>query len=263
LNELRKALSEPTLVDKDDSLPNDGQNLLESNLPEVENGNEDPNASHTNDLEKNEVTKETKISSEEISEIETRLYSLFSKKQELLSSIATVTCSKLVPLRETLQNLQKQLHYVRSDTATDKSVCEVSGNFMSSRDADERIAAHYAGKQYVGWTLVREKLKELQKKYPGGYSQIGQHGHNVSAPPSHGGQWAHPPPGYEQVQRGPPPDYNSHRDRQRGQNFPQPPVSNHGRMSGNRRGSSPERWERDRGMSGDDRRSYGYHRSNR
>jgi RNA-binding protein Luc7-like 2 len=47
----------------------------------------------------------------------------------------------------------------------DKTVCEVSGNFMSARDADERIAAHYAGKQYVGWKLVRDKFADMQQKY--------------------------------------------------------------------------------------------------
>jgi hypothetical protein len=38
---------------------------------------------------------------------------------------------------------------------------------MLSRDAEERIAAHYAGKQYVGWKAVRAKLAELEKKFPG------------------------------------------------------------------------------------------------
>lgn len=36
-----------------------------------------------------------------------------------------------------------------------------------SRDAEERIAAHYAGKQYVGWKAVRTKLAELEKKFRG------------------------------------------------------------------------------------------------
>lgn len=189
----------------------------------------------------------------EISERETELFGLFSIKQEILSSIASLTCNKLVPLRETLFNLQKQLHYVRSDTASDKSVCEISGNFMSSRDADERIAAHYAGKQYVGWKMVREKLRELQKKYPGGYSQSVR---NVPASSSYGGNWANPPAGYEQhQQRGPPPMMD--RD-----NWQRGPPFAPGRNSGNRRGPSPDRWERDRAINGDDRRSYGY-RSNR
>lgn len=41
-------------------------------------------------------------------------------------------------------------------------VCETSGNYMSSRDNDERMRAHFEGKQYLGWKLVREKLRDLQ-----------------------------------------------------------------------------------------------------
>lgn len=43
-------------------------------------------------------------------------------------------------------------------------VCEVSANYMSTTDNEERMAAHYAGKQYVGWKKLREKLKELTEK---------------------------------------------------------------------------------------------------
>jgi len=183
--------------------------------------------------------------SNEILGIEKELFGLFSKKQAILSSIASITCNKLVPLRDTLFNLQKQLHYVRSDTASDKSVCEISGNFMSSRDADERIAAHYAGKQYVGWKMVREKLRELQKKYPGGYNMSA---HVISAPLSNGGgHWANPLPD-KYPPRGPPP---MERDSwPRGPPFPSSP----GRIPGGRRARSPERWERDRANHGDDRR---------
>jgi hypothetical protein len=93
------------------------------------------------------------------------LYSLFSEKQKIMSSITLLTTFKIVPLRESIQNLLKQLYFVRNDTTADKTVCDTSGNFMSSRDADERIAAHYAGKQYVGWKMVRDKYNELHKKY--------------------------------------------------------------------------------------------------
>ena len=106
---------------------------------------------------------------------------------------------QLPPLRDSTDNLLRQLQYLRSDTSTDKVVCEVSGNFMSSRDADERIAAHYAGKQYVGWKLVREKLAELQKRgfgqgpppdrrgYGGGGPGYGGGGYGGGGPPGHNG----------------------------------------------------------------------------
>ena len=59
----------------------------------------------------------------------------------------------------------KQLGYFGKSMSADKHVCKVSGNLMSSRDADERLAAHYAGKQYIGWNMVREKLAVLREKY--------------------------------------------------------------------------------------------------
>ena len=86
------------------------------------------------------------------------------QKQELLCKIATII-TQIGPLEESIHVMTLKLNFVRSDTTTDKTVCEVSGNFMSARDADERIAAHYAGKQYVGWKLVRDKFQQMIQKY--------------------------------------------------------------------------------------------------
>jgi len=86
------------------------------------------------------------------------------RKQELLCRIATIV-TRIGPLEESIHVMTLKLNFVRSDTTTDKTVCEISGNFMSARDADERIAAHYAGKQYVGWKLVRDKHREMVKQH--------------------------------------------------------------------------------------------------
>lgn len=120
-----------------------------------------------------EQNAETTDNSEEPSEsiednmkaIKTKLYNISSERQKAIGMIANLTSSKIVPLRDQLNNLTRELYYVKTDMSNDKMVCEVSGNFMSSRDADERIAAHYAGKQYVGWKMVREKAKALDAKY--------------------------------------------------------------------------------------------------
>jgi len=127
----------------------EGQNLEQDNVVKTED----------KDLDSFQLDK--------IAEIKTKLHGLCTKKQKHLSSIIIIT-STIVSLRDNIKNLQKQLYYVRNDTTSDKTVCETSGNFMSSRDADERIAAHYAGKQYVGWKMVRDKFKELIKKYSSG-----------------------------------------------------------------------------------------------
>ena len=41
---------------------------------------------------------------------------------------------------------RRYVEYVKSDYVNDKTVCKIS---ISVRDADERIAAHYAGKHYT------------------------------------------------------------------------------------------------------------------
>jgi hypothetical protein len=86
------------------------------------------------------------------------------KKQAILFEIANIV-AQLGALQESIEAQHRNLNYVKSDISTDKTVCEVSGNFMSSRDADERIAAHYAGKQYVGWKLVRDKFQGMIEKF--------------------------------------------------------------------------------------------------
>ena len=101
---------------------------------------------------------------EELKGLQMALGAATMKKQSILFELAN-QIAQLGPLEESIEAHHRNLNYVKSDISTDKTVCEVSGNFMSSRDADERIAAHYAGKQYVGWKLVRDKFAEMVKKF--------------------------------------------------------------------------------------------------
>ena len=98
------------------------------------------------------------------------------KKQRCMFDLAR-RMQTYAPLVDSVEQQRKQLYFVKSDITSDKTVCEVSGNFMSARDADERIAAHYAGKQYVGWKLVRDKLQEMQTKH-GRYGPPRGHHHS-------------------------------------------------------------------------------------
>lgn len=100
----------------------------------------------------------------DLDRIQLELGTLTLRKQRVLFDIGRLM-AQIAPLQDSVETQRRQLNYVRSDISTDKTVCEVSGNFMSARDADERIAAHYAGKQYVGWKLVRDKLSSMIKKY--------------------------------------------------------------------------------------------------
>ena len=167
------------------------QKLKSKQEPKQELPKEGDTADDTKDEEENDnsnhataqVKEETKVKEEDESatpaddeeqkKLQLELGKLTLEKQRLLYDISRII-SRLAPLQEAVETQHRNLNYVKSDISTDKTVCEVSGNFMSSRDADERIAAHYAGKQYVGWKLVRDKLQEMIQTY-------GRHG--PSPPP--------------------------------------------------------------------------------
>ena len=184
------------------------------------------------------------------------------EKQAILCDIAR-TLGQLGPIQEAVDTQTRNLNHVKSDITTDKTVCEVSGNFMSARDADERIAAHYAGKQYVGWKLVRDKFKEM----------LGKWGKYGPPPPARGPPGGGPPPMmHPPSQRGGPPQRGGF-DNRRGSGG----SWGGGGGGGGRRGSGGggrggDRWERggggydrgyenrggyDRGRRGSDNRGGG------
>jgi LUC7 N_terminus len=109
-------------------------------------------------------TTELELLKLDIEQLTKELDDVILKKQRSQFDLAR-KIQQYAPLQESTEQQRKHLHFVKSDITMDKTVCEVSGNFMSARDADERIAAHYAGKQYVGWKLVRDKFKEMQQQY--------------------------------------------------------------------------------------------------
>ena len=219
------------------------QNLTTDAAPDVPDATTDANGEKkepeaeptgTNESARNE--KEAKIK-----EIKSKLYTLSAEQQKIIAAIASLTSSAIVPLRDNLQNLTKQLYYVKTDMSADKTVCEVSGNFMSFRDAEERIAAHYAGKQFVGWKLVREKFQELELKARNWRPMGGGGGGPPPGPPSRGGGYG-PPSGGGSHGRGRP------NDRDRGQGH-----GGYGRRGDDRsrsRDHDEQRWERDRGGGG-------------
>lgn len=175
-------------------------------------------------------TQEESIRSKELVKLEQELLAVRLHKQFLLLEIRQKMMQEPL-LKDSIESQTRQLQLVKSDITSDKTVCEVSGNFMSSRDADERIAAHYAGKQYVGWKLVRGKYKEMQAKYGRSGPPAGERG------PSQRGDYGG---GYGGGGR----DRNYDRDRSRDQ---------YGRGGGDRyrRDPSPPRWQRDRGPGHD------------
>jgi hypothetical protein len=141
----------------------------------TEAGGEEETKDSENDVSKagveEEDTKEEAIrvktltdGSDEPTSLQMDLGKATMKKQAILFEVANIV-AQLGALQESIEAQHRNLNYVKSDISTDKTVCEVSGNFMSSRDADERIAAHYAGKQYVGWKLVRDKFQGMIEKF--------------------------------------------------------------------------------------------------
>lgn len=158
------------------------------------------------------------------------LGAILLEKQAVVVDVANLI-SQVSPLQENVESQLRSLNHVKSDITSDKTVCEVSGNFMSARDADERIAAHYAGKQYVGWKLVRDKFGELLKVHGKYGPPPPQRGAGGNAPAPH-----LPPPG-----RGG--DRGGWRGDDRGGGRGGPPGGGHPRDNGGR-------WERGGGGGG-------------
>lgn len=226
----------------------DGEEGSESVKEEPSAGNQTAITKEDGNEESKEVPKEN--APPQPSALALELGKITMDKQAILCDISRIL-GQLGPLQESVEVQSRHLNHVKSDITSDKTVCEVSGNFMSSRDADERIAAHYAGKQYVGWKLVREKLKEMLKT----------HGKYGPPPPGRGHpSTMEPPPqlyrsgsggrgggGYGGDRRG----GNRHNDGYRG-----------GR--GDRRGGpGPGRWERNGGGGGGYDRGYDNRRGGR
>lgn len=246
----------------------------EAQLP-IENGQNESRSGDTKDKSKEETDDHTS-NSQKIEELMSKLYFVSSEQQKLIANLTSITSQNIMPLRENLQGLQKQLYYIRTDTSSDKTVCEISGNFMSSRDAEERIAAHYAGKQYVGWKMVRDKYRELHQKYNSlgrgpqtmgeqqrGMSYGARGGHSRGYGPPHGG--GHGPPAsngnggghgppYGYGDRGPPMGHfhgpsSRYNDRDRSDRSRSRDRDNYSSWGGGGRSGrqgSPSRWERDR-----------------
>lgn len=203
-------------------------------------------------------TLEVPLSSDEMRQLKSKLFIISTEQQKLISALVVTTSLKIMPLRENLQGLQKQIYYIRSDTSSDKTVCEISGNFMSSRDAEERIAAHYAGKQYVGWKMVRDKYRELHQKCSSqgrgppmmGRPQRGApHGQRGGPPGNYshrvpsGGYGSRGPIGYQHNPSG---RYSDRDRRDRSRSREREPLRSRASSARSGRKNSPSRWERDR-----------------
>eukprot|EP00557_Chaetoceros_sp_GSL56_P011100 CAMPEP_0176481946 /NCGR_PEP_ID=MMETSP0200_2-20121128/3106_1 /TAXON_ID=947934 /ORGANISM="Chaetoceros sp., Strain GSL56" /LENGTH=475 /DNA_ID=CAMNT_0017878215 /DNA_START=49 /DNA_END=1473 /DNA_ORIENTATION=+ len=234
-----------------DNLLQNGENLLESYVKEETT---EQDTQHEHNDSKEDETNFDQITLDKIKTVKSRLYALSSEQQKIIAKIANMTTQTIVPLRDSLLNLTKQLYYVKTDMSEDKTVCEVSGNFMSFRDAEERIAAHYAGKQYVGWKMVRDKFKELEQKAkswrpspvgPSSVSNVGRHGGGGGG----GGGSNRGGYGPPQPSRGhgyPPPITGQGGRSRQGDRYGYGHPDRNDRSRSRDRGDS-QRWERDRG----------------
>ena len=70
------------------------------------------------------------------------------------------------------QKLSKRIDTLRSELEVLSNpkdhkmvtVCDVSGNFMSTKDNDERMRSHFEGKQYIGWKLIRDHYRQMRDR---------------------------------------------------------------------------------------------------
>lgn len=229
----------------------EGTPTTEKAEEEVKEGDEASNSTkETKEAEEEEAksASEPPMPDDESKTKQTKLAEIRARKRSVLAALST-RIEQAVPLREAIAGDTRYLHHFRSNHTIDKCVCDVSGNFMSFRDADERIAAHYAGKQYVGWKMVRDKLDELRKKYGNGGPPPPPRGPPPGCgPPSRGGGYRRGEGGGGGGGGGGGDGRRRDRSRSRERNRDR----DRDRHRGGRR-RSPDRWERDRAPRDGDR----------
>ena len=42
-------------------------------------------------------------------------------------------------------------------------VCDICGSFISIRDNDQRLQDHFAGKLHIGYTVIRDRMEEINQ----------------------------------------------------------------------------------------------------
>jgi len=51
----------------------------------------------------------------------------------------------------------------RGQKARELRVCDICGSFISIRDNDQRLQDHFAGKLHIGYTIIRDRLHEIDE----------------------------------------------------------------------------------------------------
>jgi len=51
----------------------------------------------------------------------------------------------------------------RGQKARELRVCDICGSFISIRDNDQRLQDHFAGKLHIGYTIIRDRLREIDE----------------------------------------------------------------------------------------------------
>lgn len=129
------------------------------------------------------AVKLTDAEAQRLVELELEMAAL-SKKSEALGEEGKVDEAEAALAQiEELRRQKNAIHMQRGAGEKTMMVCEVSGNFMSSTDNEDRLRAHFEGKQYVGWKTTRDTLRKMEEEFRTSGRSM------TSAPPpvSHGG----------------------------------------------------------------------------
>lgn len=79
----------------------------------TKDGNDGCSATSQTVVEEKQTEELSILDSKKIEELKLKLYGISSEQQKLISSLTSITSQNIMPLRENLQGLQKQLYYIR------------------------------------------------------------------------------------------------------------------------------------------------------
>lgn len=111
------------------------------------------------------VHKLTDDEAQRLVDIELKITELTRKAESLGEEGKVDEAQEALAAIEECNREKKGIHHARGGGEKTMMVCEVSGNFLSSTDNEDRLRAHFEGKVYNGWKTVRDKYTEMTEAF--------------------------------------------------------------------------------------------------
>eukprot|EP00873_Tetraselmis_striata_P045870 jgi/Tetstr1/466134/TSEL_010697.t2 len=102
-----------------------------------------------------------------LDELDTKMKDALEKAEQLGEEGDVDGAQVFSQQAEVFSKQKEAKHRAATEPERTMTVCDICGVFINSTDNEARRRDHLAGKQYLGWKAIREKLAELQTKLAG------------------------------------------------------------------------------------------------